>query len=145
DDCNANVKSNQGCSYKEAAAASYGEPFNKAGGGVLATSFTKESIDVWFWSRADVPEDIRKESPDNAGWGKPSARWPKSTCDIEKYFGDQTMIFDTTLCGDWAGAESVWSRDCGDKAKTCQDYLTDPSNFDNAYWQVAYVRVYEMT
>ena len=31
DDCNANVKSNQGCSFREVADASYGEPFNKAG------------------------------------------------------------------------------------------------------------------
>ncbi|GAA5993708.1 hypothetical protein JCM5350_005801 [Sporobolomyces pararoseus] len=144
DDCNANVKSNQGCSYREVADSSYGEPFNKAGGGVLVTSFTKESIEVWFWSRPNVPENIQKESPDKSTWGKPSARWPTTSCDIEKYFGDQTMIFDTTLCGDWAGAESVWSRDCGDKAPTCQEYLMDPSHFDDAYWEVGYVRVYEI-
>ncbi|GAA5878614.1 hypothetical protein JCM16303_002144 [Sporobolomyces ruberrimus] len=142
-DCNANVKSNQGCSYQEVADASYGEPFNKAGGGVLVTSFTKDSIDVWFWSRPDIPENIQKGSPDSSTWGKPTAKWPTKTCDIEKYFGDQTMIFDTTLCGDWAGAESVWSRDCGDAAPTCLDYLSDPSHFDNAFWEVVYVRVYE--
>ncbi|GAA5968633.1 hypothetical protein JCM3765_004147 [Sporobolomyces pararoseus] len=135
DDCNANVKSNQGCSYREVADDSYGEPFNKAGGGVLVTSFTKDSIDVWFWSRPNIPENIQKESPDKSTWGKPTASWPTTSCNIEKYFGDH---------GDWAGAESVWSRDCGDKAPTCQEYLMDPSHFDDAYWEVAYVRVYEI-
>ncbi|GAA5907734.1 glycoside hydrolase family 16 protein [Sporobolomyces salmoneus] len=135
DDCNANVKSNQGCSYREVADASYGEPFNKAGGGVLVTSFTKDAIEVWFWSRPNIPENIQKESPDRSTWGKPTASWPTSSCNIEKYFQDH---------GVWAGDQNVWKRDCGDKAATCQDFLQDPANFDNAYWEVGYVRVYEI-
>jgi hypothetical protein len=62
---------------------------NSQGGGVLVTSFTKDAIDIWFWSRPNVPENIQKESPDKSTWGKPSASWPTKTCNIEKYFGDQ--------------------------------------------------------
>lgn len=60
-----------------------------AGGGVFATSFTTEAIDVWFWSRPDVPENIKSDAPDKADWGKPTASWPSSSCDISKYFADQ--------------------------------------------------------
>ncbi|GAA5928795.1 glycoside hydrolase family 16 protein [Sporobolomyces koalae] len=134
-DCNANVQSNQGCSFREVADASYGEPFNKKGGGVLVTSFTKESIDVWFWSRADIPDNIQKGSPDRSTWGKPTASWLSKSCDIEKYFADH---------GDWAGADMVRKRDCGDKAPTCLDYLADPSHFSDAYWEIGYIRVYEI-
>ncbi|BGP48012.1 hypothetical protein JCM10450v2_003882 [Rhodotorula kratochvilovae] len=141
-DCNANVNGNTGCSYAETAENSYGEGFNNAGGGVFATSFTADAIEQWFWSRPDVPENIAGGSPDKATWGKPSASWPSSGCDIGKYFKDQTLIFDTTLCGDWAGA--VWKDECLSLGATCSDAVKDPRNYDNAYWEVKYVRVYSV-
>ncbi|GAA6002175.1 glycoside hydrolase family 16 protein [Rhodotorula paludigena] len=142
DDCNANVKGNAGCSYAEQAANSYGKGFNDAGGGVFATSFTADAIDQWFWSRPDVPENIKSGTPDEAGWGKPTASWPSSSCEISKCFADQTMIFDTTLCGDWAGA--VWEGECLEVAATCADAVKDPKNFVDAVWEVASVKVYSL-
>ncbi|GAA5875601.1 hypothetical protein JCM1840_003273 [Sporobolomyces johnsonii] len=144
DDCNANDNGNAGCSYTETASSSYGEAFNNAGGGVLVTSFTTAAISVWFWSRADIPDNIKSGSPDNSTWGKPTATWPSSSCDISKYFGAQTLIFDTTLCGDWAGTASVWAEYCSAAASTCSDYVADPTHFDTAYWEVGYVRVYTL-
>ncbi|GAA5907268.1 hypothetical protein JCM8208_006736 [Rhodotorula glutinis] len=141
-DCNAKVNGNTGCSYAETAKNSYGELFNKAGGGVFVTSFTADAIEHWFWSRPDVPQNIADGAPDRKTWGKPSASWPSSGCAIDEYFKDQDLIFDTTLCGDWAGA--VWPEQCLSLGATCSDAVKDPQNFDNAYWEVAYVRVYSI-
>ncbi|GAA6060519.1 hypothetical protein JCM10212_005600 [Sporobolomyces blumeae] len=134
-DCNANVNGNQGCSFQEVTKASYGEEFHKAGGGVFVTSFTADAISVWFWSRPNVPQNIQDGAPDSATWGIPTAMWPKSSCEIEKYFKEH---------GDWAGATGVWSTDCADAAATCSDYVADPTHFDTAFWDVGYVRVYEI-
>ncbi|BGP31970.1 hypothetical protein JCM10296v2_003749 [Rhodotorula toruloides] len=144
DDCNAHNKGNTGCSYSETASNSYGAPFNKAGGGVFATLFSSDAISVWFWSHggSDLPKNIASGAPDMSTWGKPSATWPKSSCDIGKYFQDQTLIFDTTLCGDWAGA--VWPSECSAKAPTCADYVADPTHFNDAWWEVASIKVYSI-
>ncbi|BGP24545.1 hypothetical protein JCM10295v2_003463 [Rhodotorula toruloides] len=167
DDCNAHNKGNIGCSYSETAPNSFGAPFNKAGGGVFATLFSSDAVSIWFWSHggSDLPNNIASGAPDMSSWGKPSATWPKSSCDIGKYFQDQTLIFgeiatgsarrganeltlrtaitpDTTLCGDWAGA--VWPSECSSQAPTCADYVADPTHFDEAWWEVASVKVYSI-
>ncbi|GAA6002505.1 hypothetical protein JCM10207_001154 [Rhodosporidiobolus poonsookiae] len=143
-DCNANANGNSGCSYKDPGDASYGDAFNQAGGGVFALLFSSDAISIWFWSRPDVPADI--DSPDTAAWGTPVASWPKDSCDIETYFVAQNFIFDTTLCGDWAGADGVWSASdsCSAAASTCSDYIADPSHFNEAWWEVSYVKVYSI-
>ena len=69
--------------------------------------------------------------------------------------------------GDWAGAvrllfplralfyrrepadavpsrAQVWPEQCLSLGATCSDAVRDPKNFDNAYWEVAYVRVYSI-
>uniref|UniRef100_A0A0K3CSI1 BY PROTMAP: gi/647400965/emb/CDR46855.1/ RHTO0S13e02586g1_1 [Rhodosporidium toruloides] n=1 Tax=Rhodotorula toruloides TaxID=5286 RepID=A0A0K3CSI1_RHOTO len=135
DDCNAHNKGNTGCSYSETASNSYGAPFNKAGGGVFATLFSSDAISVWFWSHGgtDLPKNIASGAPDMSTWGKPSATWPKSSCDIGKYFQDH---------GDWAGA--VWPSECSSKAPTCADYVADPTHFNDAWWEVASIKVYSI-
>ncbi|GAA5966346.1 hypothetical protein JCM8115_004843 [Rhodotorula mucilaginosa] len=146
-DCNANNNGNVGCSYAETAAASYGKAFNDAGGGVIALLFSKDAISIWFWSHASktMPQNIEQGSPDMATWGKPSATWPRSSCDIPTYFADQTIIFNTALCGDWAGNAQVWATACKDTAPTCGGAVADPANFDEAVWEIAYVKVYSLS
>ncbi|TNY22702.1 concanavalin A-like lectin/glucanase domain-containing protein [Rhodotorula diobovata] len=142
-DCNAKVNGNQGCSYAETAANSYGEGFNRAGGGVFVTSFTTDAIEQWFWSRPDVPDNLVEGAPDRATWGRPSASWPSGGCDVGKYFKDQTLIFGVSvfvplnISGPPAlmRAGRLWA----DTTLWC-----DPRNYDNAYWEVAYVRVYSV-
>ncbi len=54
------------------------------------------------------------------------------------------QVFDTTFCGDWAGA--VWSSSptCSGLASTCQDYVqNNPSAFANAYWLINSLQVYQ--
>ncbi|GAA5842451.1 hypothetical protein JCM11251_007318 [Rhodosporidiobolus azoricus] len=141
-DCNANVNGNTGCSYAETAKASYGEAFNAAGGGVFVTQFAEDGISIWFWSRPDIPEDITSGSPDNSKWGKPSALWKKDTCTISEYFKEQTLVINTTLCGDWAGA--TFPQVCASAGGTCSEYVSDPSHFNEAWWEISYVKVYSI-
>ncbi|GAA5982011.1 hypothetical protein JCM10908_004702 [Rhodotorula pacifica] len=130
---------NGGCSYG-AGEKSYGKDFNDAGGGVYATLFMEEGISVWFWTRSAVPEHLA----DPSTWGKPTANWPSSSCDIKKFFSHQRLIFNITLCGEYAGAPESWARAsaCKQKAATCSDFLVDPSNFDEAVWEIRSVKIY---
>lgn len=52
---------------------------------------------------------------------------------------------DTALCGDWAGNAQVWATACKDTAPTCGDAMADPANFDEAVWEIAYVKVYSLS
>ena len=64
-------------------------------------------ISVWFFPRQNIPSDIAASAPVPANWGTPSSFWPENTCNPFEIFKNQAAIFDTTLCGDWAG--SVWT------------------------------------
>ncbi|KAG5221354.1 glycoside hydrolase family protein [Salix suchowensis] len=108
--CDAAVNWNQGCGTRFAKANSYGAGFNSAGGGWFAMERSREDgVKVWFWSRLedDVPRNIRDADAliDPSSFGMPSATFPKDSCDYDTHFNAHKMIFDTTLCGDWAGSE----------------------------------------
>lgn len=42
------------------------------------------------------------------------------------------------------GLTQVWPEQCLSLGATCSDAVKDPRNYDNAYWEVAYVRVYSV-
>lgn len=77
----------------------------------------------------------------SATFGTPTAYFPSTTnCSIPSHFGPNNIIFDLTLCGDWAGNTYATSGCPG----TCVDYVNnEPEAFVNAYWSVNAVRVYE--
>lgn len=89
-----------------------------------------------------MPLAVKNGSPSISSsiLGTPVAYFPStSTCNIPSHFGPNNIIFDLTLCGDWAGA--VYSQDGCPGA--CIDYVNNnPSAFVNAYWTVNAVRVY---
>lgn len=60
---------------------------------------------------------------------------------MNTFFSAQNLIFDITLCGDFAGAASVFAETC---TGTCyNDYVVgDGSAYDNAYFEVQSVRVF---
>lgn len=84
---------------------SYGAPFAAAGGGVWVTELATTGVNIWFFSRADVPSDLLHTNtsavPDPAGWGLPVASYGSSSCDVDNYFAAQHLVIDITLCGDW--------------------------------------------
>jgi hypothetical protein len=131
--CDAAVNSNSGCAYLDTDKASYGAGLNAAGGGVFATLWTDDGISIWFFPRSDIPEDLQdlksktnaNATADPLSWGTPKAHWASTTCSTRKFFNSHSLVFDTTLCGDWAGA-TYSSAGC---PGTCADRLKDPSNF----------------
>ncbi|KAL9105314.1 MAG: hypothetical protein Q9227_009481 [Pyrenula ochraceoflavens] len=134
---------NAGCGIDSSSTASYGDGFNSANGGVYATEWTSNGISIYFFPRGSVPSDISGDNPDPTGWGLPAASFGSSSCDIDSHFKGLQIVFDTTFCGDWAGA--VWSTDstCSAKAATCNDYVQNHAgDFKDAYWSVNSLRVY---
>ncbi|OAL26150.1 hypothetical protein AYO20_10203 [Fonsecaea nubica] len=134
---------NAGCSISTPNDATYGTGFNDAEGGVYATEWTSSAINIWFFSRSAIPSDISSGSPDPGNWGQPLASFGGS-CNIDEFFNNQQIVFDTTFCGDWAG--NVWDSDpvCKSKASTCESYVqNNPSAFQDAFWTVNSLKVFQ--
>lgn len=140
-DCNANDNGNAGCGVQDPSTDSFAAGFANAGGGVWATLWDTTGINIWFWTRSAIPADLNSGAPDPTTWGTPTGSWPASTCNPSTYFTQQQLVFDTTLCGAWAGQSAVWASS-GCPQATCSDVVQDPSNYNNAYFGVNYVKVY---
>lgn len=82
---------NAGCAITSKSTESYGDGFNKAGGGVYATEWTGDAIKVWFFPSASVPSDISTGSPNPSGWGNPMAAFAGS-CDIDSHFKELQIV-----------------------------------------------------
>jgi len=127
-----------GCGVIEWSRASYGQTFDAGGGGVFVMKWDADGIAVWSFYRVAVPQDIIDEEPDPNNWGEPIAALSPENCDINEHFYNHNIIFDITFCGDWAGNSYATSGCPG----TCPERLQDPSNFDDAIWDINYVKVY---
>jgi len=142
-----------GCTVRENKPNSYSSGFATAGGGVWAVQFDSSGIFMWFFSRPEIPANIQSSTPtssitDLSSWGPPSAAYPASSCNIPEFFTAQNIVFDITLCGDWAGVPSIYNTTCPgpgpNSTGICyHDNIPGPgNNFDNAYFEISYVRVY---
>lgn len=149
--CAAHETGNQGCGVRSPSSVSFGAAFNGNNGGVYALSWTDEGLAIWFWPTDEVPDDVTAGTPVPSTWGTAAARWAASGCDPNKYFYDNTFIFDTTFCGDWAG--SAWSNSglpgqeesCAARTgySTCEDYVRNKGgSFTEAYWEIRSVKFY---
>lgn len=140
-----NQSDNEGCQITTSNTETYGSGFNANNGGVYATDFQDAAISIYFFPRGSIPSDITDGSPDPSGWGTPIAQFTDSSCDIQSYFTDLQIVFDTTFCGQWAG--NVWSSgSCASVASTCDDYVeNNPAAFVDAYWSINSLQVYSGT
>jgi hypothetical protein len=137
-----NQVANAGCSIGSPSTNSFGNGFNDNGGGVYATEWTSEEINIWFFPRGSVPADITAGTPEPTNWGLPQAQFTGG-CDLDEHVRDQQLVFDVTFCGDWAG--TVWSSDatCAPLASTCQAYVqNNPSAFQDTFWLIDSLKVY---
>lgn len=196
-DCTYTANDNSGCGVTDSDTVSYGPEFAAAGGGVFITEFastgikcvsylpstllarqtrafllttTLPCVSIWFYARENIPAAISNatSSVDLSSLGTPAAAWSDSSCDIEKYFTAQQLIFDITLCGDWAGTASTLAETCPALSGSatcytsvpllrcvgflpsqrlncpplCRTYVLDASNYDTAYFEVKSLRVY---
>ncbi|MCJ1482109.1 hypothetical protein MMC06_002271 [Schaereria dolodes] len=136
---------NVGCSFTSQNTQSYGTGFNANNGGVYATEWTDSQINIWFFPRGSIPSDLSGDAgtPNPSGWPTPVASF--QGCNVDQYFNNQNIIFDTTFCGSWAGDPGVWGNDpvCSKQADTCKHFVeNNPSAFQDAYWMVNSLRVY---
>lgn len=136
-------ENNSGCIVANTDAASYGDAFNAAGGGVLVTEFAEDAISIWFFSRADVPESITPDmkSIETSALGVPMGHWPASGCDIPQFFKPQNLMFTITLCGDFARPPEIFAA-TGCTGVCYADWVHEASNYHEAYFDVASVRVF---
>ncbi|KAI0079374.1 hypothetical protein K474DRAFT_649827 [Panus rudis PR-1116 ss-1] len=141
--CTSSADSNSGCPFvtdQVQGNLTYGRGFNMNGGGVFAHTWTNDAITVWFFPRGQVPQDITDGNPNPDNWGTPAALFQSSdTCNIEQSFQQHQIVFDITLCGDWAGAAYASSGCPG----TCDQAVADPNNFKFAKFKLAGLKVYQ--
>ncbi|THH07637.1 hypothetical protein EW145_g3236 [Phellinidium pouzarii] len=137
-DCFNQTNGNQGC-IVEVPGNSYGQNFASSGGGVYALNWNTSGIYAWFFPRGSIPSDLPTDSPNPDGWGLPTAAYPTSSCNAAEFIKPQTLILDITICGNFAGIPSVFSQTC---SGTCTDLVPTASNYDNAYFEISYIRVF---
>lgn len=82
---------NGGCDIYDTQGASYGDAFNAAGGGVFATEWTSDFIQVWRFPSGGIPADIASGNPNPDGWGTPVARF-SGDCDIDDQFQNLHLV-----------------------------------------------------
>ncbi|KAF8341316.1 glycoside hydrolase family 16 protein [Cantharellus anzutake] len=157
--CDVVASGGTGCGIVSPTPNDYGTGFNSNGGGVYAmkwdTSSGGSGISVWFFPRGGIPFDISTKEPQTSGWGIPQGHWPASTCNPSQFFNNHVLVFDTTLCGDWAGASSVWNSatqngqtggSCAARTgyANCADFVrAQGGTFSEAYWEVKSVQMYQ--
>lgn len=146
--CYEGANDNSGCAISDGNSDSYGADFAAGGGGVWVTELASTGISIWFFSRSNVPSAVSNatSSIDTSSLGTPTGFWSSTSCAIDSFFSAQSLIFDITLCGSWAGTSSVLSTTgCSalSGSSTCYStYVLDSSNYANAYFEIKSVKVY---
>lgn len=140
-DCFNQTNFNQGC-IVQVPGSGYGQSFAESGGGVYALNWNSSGIFIWFFSRGSIPSDLPSDSPNPDGWGLPTAAYPVSSCDFNTFIKPQTLIIQTTICGNFAGESSVYAQTC---SGNCLDLVQIPTNYDNAYFEISYLKVFQQS
>lgn len=114
DNCSIGANYGAGCTIKDRNQNSYGPAFAQAGGGAYIMEFTKEFIKIWFKTRSELPQSMTADAKEinTDELGEPTAYYPNSRCNIERFFKPQSVVIDITLCGVWAGAKDTLQQTC---------------------------------
>lgn len=73
----------------------FGETFNKKGGGVWATQVEADGIRVWYFARSDIPADIKSDKPDPSKWSIPVLNFVPQNCDIKNSWKKMKIVSPT--------------------------------------------------
>ncbi|GAA5932224.1 uncharacterized protein JCM15063_001159 [Sporobolomyces koalae] len=146
--CDVDVNFNAGCEALDPSPTSAGQALAAAGGGLWATEYASTGIKIWHFQHSAIPADISSNSSsiDPTSWGTPTYFVPNSSCDIEQHFAAQKLVIDITLCGDWAGSNATLAATgCALTTEPIcyTQYVLNASNYDNAFFEIPYVRVYQ--
>jgi len=129
-------------------ADSAGEAFNSRGGGVFVTRWTDSSIDVWFFPRDAIPEDLGNAGTEEllfSAWPKPYISFPLGGNCPSNHFNEMQMIINLDFCGTWAGNTFPAMNGFPGGLASCEGYVGNPSNRDalsEAYWIINSIRVF---
>jgi len=149
--CYWKVNGNSGCGIR-AAEGTHGEPWTNGGGGVHVTLWDRNmGIKIWDIPRSSVPSWMTSSTSaitesQLSSLGTPAAYFPFGSHCPNSHFNDNHIIFNIALCGDWPNG--VWSSS-GCQSSTgkssCPDYVwgASPSAFNNAYFEVNYLKVFQ--
>jgi hypothetical protein len=167
------VSGKDGCKVTASSNATYGEQFNRNGGGIFALEIAEDGIRNWFFPRGGpVPADLLAQAPVPSTWPLPYANFHLGPWCPATNFATLRIVFDITICGTWAGASfgqylpaGVQSCTAGDTdlgsynagvctsaglsppvgGQCCSHFArTQPSAFDQAYWLFDSLTVYEL-
>ncbi|KAF7320786.1 GH16 domain-containing protein [Mycena chlorophos] len=138
-DCESPGTDNSGCGITDSSANTFGQAFNVINGGVTAHLVDDTGIKIWRFQRGSIPADITAKNPQPDTWGLPAAFFSTTTCDVKSHFVDHNLVFDTTICGDLAGALFPGG------PSACSAAVQDPSNYQFATWRVSYIDVYNFS
>ncbi|CAO1617176.1 unnamed protein product [Parajaminaea phylloscopi] len=132
-----------GCSIVQGSSSMprYGSGFNKAGGGVYVSRFDSTGLYVWYFSRGNIPADIKAKTPRPSSWPTPMAKFSTDSCEYSKFFGNQTLIINTTIGGDWAGS-TYGLYEQANCPGTIYTATMNATNWSKAKWVINSVRVY---
>ncbi|TKY86166.1 hypothetical protein EX895_004991 [Sporisorium graminicola] len=149
--CSAFVPSNPGCRVETngTSTPTWGRALNRAGGGLIAMerSFgtTGKGVRVWYFPNnkpSSIPSDLSASSTavSTDTWPTPNAYLPISSCYAD--FAPHKIIFDITLCGDWAG-NTYNQSGCNAQYPACSYQVGyNGSSFNQSYWSVESLRLY---
>lgn len=114
DNCSIGANYGAGCTVVDKNQNSYGVAFAQAGGGAYIMELTTDFIKIWFKTRSEIPSSMKADAKEinTDELGTPSAFYPNTRCNIDKYFGAQNMVIDITMCGVWAGAKDTLQQTC---------------------------------
>ncbi|KIJ53191.1 glycoside hydrolase family 16 protein [Sphaerobolus stellatus SS14] len=136
--CDALSNGDQACGNIDPSTNSFGQAANIGGGSVYAMEWTASAIKMWHFNRANVSKDITAGKPNPAGWGTPVTNLASTYCNLNYYFGAQSLIIDIDICGTWAGAVYAGG------PQACFEYAqSNPEAFDTAYFEIASVKYYQ--
>ncbi|KAE9988237.1 hypothetical protein EG327_003451 [Venturia inaequalis] len=99
------IDNSVGCSVDSGSNADFGDPFNAGNGGTYAMQWTDTFIKTWFFPRGSEPKSLSCSAPDVTEFGTPDSFF--SGCDIASNFKEHRIVFTTTFCGSWAGADGI--------------------------------------
>jgi hypothetical protein len=88
-----------------------------------------------------MPADFSTGSPNPSNWGLPSALYPQATCDFATHFGPQTLKLEIDICGGYAGVPGIFNSG-GLCQGLCVDLVSNPRNYDTAYFEIEYLRIF---
>ena len=126
--------------------ATGGPGFNTQGGGVYATAWTHDGINIWFFPPTNIPPSLQGNgtNPDTSEFGTPLASFVGTGCDWEGKFKNMQILFNIALCGQ-AIPDKTWQADGraqSSGAQTCPQYVAKKEGLQESWWGVRGLRVY---